>query len=91
MADDAGSNDHIAAIVVMDVRMMGKAHPVPANRVHMMYAKDGKSPQKARTKELLESALWMGTDMPVRTPRIGIRFVADPSFGRSDKSNSSRF
>ena len=32
------------------------------NRVHMMYAKDGKSLQKAGAKELLESALRMRPD-----------------------------
>ena len=45
------------------LRDAGEASARPQrNRVHMMYAKDGKSLQKAGAKELLESALRMRPD-----------------------------
>ena len=51
--------DHERVLTIEDTREL----VVPQrNRVHMMYAKDGKSLQKAGAKELLESALRMRPD-----------------------------
>ncbi|RSV14903.1 P-type DNA transfer ATPase VirB11 [Sphingomonas sp. ABOLF] len=51
--------DHERILTIEDTRELVVPH---RNRVHMMYAKDGKSLQKAGAKELLESALRMRPD-----------------------------
>lgn len=51
--------DHERILTIEDTRELVVPHP---NRVHMMYAKDGKGLQKAGAKELLESALRMRPD-----------------------------
>lgn len=51
--------DHERILTIEDTRELDVAQ---RNRVHMMYAKDGKSLQKAGAKELLESALRMKPD-----------------------------